>query len=278
MENEDKLDLCELLSGYCDLTKFKLKPGHKNFIMNLMKEIDSADPNEFFKSTHPIKSPEQVTIVKVPTASPTPVEIKYEVHNEFSEEMDNEQYDYHPHEQIFIQDQQTEDMIEQELPEEEYILEEYLSDDQQRAIQGYVLTIEPKEKRKKTTRRVHRKPERMYNEEFLQTHANPRKRRVTTSKFYPNTDEGTKERFRDLIKQSMECILTKEQHASIENQSIDIEKQSDSCYSVLCPLCKASIKLAVVYENNGKYVNYKRSNFERHLRYKHCKTVRKLIN
>lgn len=276
--NDEKLQLAELLRGYCDLKNFKLKPGHRNFIMNLMREIDNSDVNEFFKNEK--VNSQTVTTIKIPAISPTPV--KFEM-SSFQQQVEDEQYTYEPNEQIYLEEQQSDEIVENNdsIPddEEEYLLEEYLTDENRsiEGMEGYVIEIPEKRRRLKSGKRAHRKPERMYNEEFLQTNSNPRKRRVTTSKFYPNTDEGTKERFRDLMAQSMQCILSKEQLASVENVQIDIEKQSECCWSVNCPLCRANIKLAVVYENNGKYVNYKRSNFERHLRYKHCKTPRKQI-
>lgn len=285
--DEEKLVLSEILRGYCDLKNFKLKPGHRNFIMNLMLEIDNSEPNEFFKinQTPPVQeTPQQVTIVKIPALSPTPVEIKYEISNDSQQQMEEDPFSYQPDEAIFIQEQHPEETNEKydqdSLVDEEYLLEEYLSEEHRSMdeMEGYVLEMpETQSKRRKSYKRQHRRPERMYNEEFLSTNSNPRRRRVTTAKFYPNTDDGTRERFRDLMLQSMHCILSKEQISAVEDVPIDIEKQNESCWSVMCPLCRANIKLAVVYENNGKYVNYKRSNFERHLRYKHCKVARKPI-
>jgi hypothetical protein len=279
-ENDsDKEEICGLLSG-SDLKNFKLKPGHKNFIMNLMREIDNSDANEFFKTPQVNPDTSQMTLIKIPAVSPTPVEIKYEmVSNVTNEQQQMEEYEYHQNEQIYMEDHDHESN-EKGDDEEEYLLEEFLSDEHQSLegveMEGYMIDM-PTTKRRRggSAMRVHRKPERMYNEEFISSKSNPRRRRVTTSKLYPNTDKGTEERFRDLMQQSMHCILSREQLSVVENNRIDIEKQSDSCWSVKCPLCQANIKLAVVYENNGKYVNYKRSNFERHLRYKHCKTFRK---
>lgn len=62
---------------------------------------------------------------------------------------------------------------------------------------------------------------------------------------------------------------------AIETGDIQVEKSEESDYTwiVYCPICSNRIRLAVVYENLGRYCNYKRSNFERHLRFKHCKGV-----
>lgn len=62
----------------------------------------------------------------------------------------------------------------------------------------------------------------------------------------------------------------------IETDDILVEKsdETDTTWIVFCPICNNRIRLAVVYENGGRYCNYKRSNFERHLRFKHCKGVK----
>ena len=69
----------------------------------------------------------------------------------------------------------------------------------------------------------------------------------------------------------MQCILSQSQLNKVTDNTVVITKEMDTCYNVLCPLCSTKIKLSVVFENNGRYRNYKRSNFERHLRFKHCK-------
>jgi hypothetical protein len=69
----------------------------------------------------------------------------------------------------------------------------------------------------------------------------------------------------------MECILPREKLTEIEGFELHVEKESDSSWAVYCPLCHSRIRLPVVLENGGRYCNYKRSNFERHLRFKHCK-------
>lgn len=70
----------------------------------------------------------------------------------------------------------------------------------------------------------------------------------------------------------MQCILPREKLAEVENAEIHVEKETDTSWAVYCPLCHARIRLPVVFENGGRYCNYKRSNFERHLRFKHCKS------
>lgn len=69
----------------------------------------------------------------------------------------------------------------------------------------------------------------------------------------------------------MQCILPSDKLADVENADVELEKESDFSWAVYCPLCHSRIRLPVVFENGGRYCNYKRSNFERHLRFKHCK-------
>lgn len=69
----------------------------------------------------------------------------------------------------------------------------------------------------------------------------------------------------------MECILPREKLIEVEGCELHVEKESDTSWAVYCPLCHSRIRLPVVHENGGRYCNYKRSNFERHLRFKHCK-------
>lgn len=59
----------------------------------------------------------------------------------------------------------------------------------------------------------------------------------------------------------------------VAHVEISVEKESETSWAVYCPLCHSRIRLPVVYENGGRYCNYKRSNFERHLRFKHCKNL-----
>ena len=73
----------------------------------------------------------------------------------------------------------------------------------------------------------------------------------------------------------MQCILPCEKLSEVENVEIELEKESETSWAVYCPLCHSRIRLPVVFENGGRYCNYKRSNFERHLRFKHCKTNQK---
>lgn len=69
----------------------------------------------------------------------------------------------------------------------------------------------------------------------------------------------------------MECILPRDKLSEVEGCELHVEKETETSWAVYCPLCHSRIRLPVVVENSGRYCNYKRSNFERHLRFKHCK-------
>lgn len=115
----------------------------------------------------------------------------------------------------------------------------------------------------------------MYNEEFLQSHntlgriGTPGRRRPKISKTYPDTDQGMLERWSDLVRQSCEVIVPHEVLAAFELSHIDICKIGSNIWEVHCPLCTKKLRLQLTHE--GKYINFKRSNFERHLRIVHCK-------
>jgi hypothetical protein len=275
-----------------DEKKFKFKPGHRNFIMNLMLEIDSTDTNHFFRNDPFSTKDFEFPLVQVKSVK----DIKKELIE--SEEEDEEDFmcrnldDFLQHSSsIKIEEDEQEIKVEPKVEatnneieiEEaviafegedngEFSMEEYKTFDGGMTGSYFLQTPsknisqDSNEEEKKN----YSKPERMYNDEFIAKRMNPRKRRITTSKIYPNTDDGTRARFRDLVKQSMECILPRELYETVYNRTIEIEKENDTCWICTCPICKSNIKLAVNVENEGKYCNYKRSNFERHLRFKHC--------
>lgn len=167
------------------------------------------------------------------------------------------------------QEQELKQEKDEELQCEFYVEEEYLTDETTdstvkiNAVEEVIFTSKKKSAK--------RKPDQMYNEDFIAKSTNPRRRRVTINKSYPKTDEGTRERFVDLIRQSIECILPTSSLPQVEGKEIIVEKDSELSWAVYCPICQARIRLPVVFENSGRYCNYKRSNFERHLRFKHCK-------
>jgi hypothetical protein len=220
----------------CDAHQFKLLPGHRNLILNLTKEIDKMNAKDFFQ-------------------------------------LQRKSYDDDD-----VDDRENKEEYEEEFISEEIIVNEAENEEEKTpnfnerliSIQKISPINNVRSERRKTSRK--RIPERMYNDDFSVYCTNPRKRRLPGRKHYSSTDDGIKERFGDLIRQSMRCILSQQQGDAIKDVELHIEKESSHAWHVLCPICNIRIKLTVVFENNGRYVNYKRSNFERHLRFSHCKS------
>lgn len=122
-----------------------------------------------------------------------------------------------------------------------------------------------------------KKPKHMYTDEFLQTQSQagrigtPGRRRPKIQKTYPDTEAGLLERWADLVRQSCEVIVPQELLENFNLGRIDIVKISDNIWEVKCPMCTKKLRLQLTHE--GKYVNFKRSNFERHLRIVHYKQI-----
>lgn len=240
----------EIAANLQKVDNFKLKPGHRNFILNLMSEVEKTNYTDFLSQTQNSElfkqdTEEELSYVLEPEETIIPEEHGYSRENE-----------------------------------EEYYIEEYITDDSQndeKLIQisdaeYYQLQEQRKMKNdldeaNKSTKA--KRPDHMYNDEFLSKNINPKRRRV--KKNYPPGDEGITMRFVDLLSQSLQCILPRDRYEDVKDAELHVTKHSDTVWNAQCPICQFVVRLAVVYENNGKYVNYKRSNFERHLRFKHCK-------
>lgn len=122
-----------------------------------------------------------------------------------------------------------------------------------------------------------KKPKHMYTEEFLQMQVGhgrigtPGRRRPKIQKSYPDTEEGLLEKWKDLVRQSCEVIVPSELLSRFDLSHIDIVKIASNIWEVRCPMCTKKLRLQLTHE--GKYVNFKRSNFERHLRIVHYKQI-----
>lgn len=124
-----------------------------------------------------------------------------------------------------------------------------------------------------------KKPKHMYTLEFLQTQmtqgriGTPGRRRPKIQKHYADTEEGLLERWADLVRQSCEVIVPNELLILHDLSDISIVKIHENIWEVKCPLCTKKLRLQLTHE--GKYTNYKRSNFERHLRIVHYRQILK---
>ncbi|KAL7017458.1 hypothetical protein ACKWTF_010390 [Chironomus riparius] len=122
-----------------------------------------------------------------------------------------------------------------------------------------------------------KKPKHMYTEEFLQMQighgrvGTPGRRRPKIQKNYPDTEEGLMEKWKDLVRQSCEVIVPTDLLNRFDLEQIDIVKIQNNIWEVKCPMCTKKLRLQLTHE--GKYVNFKRSNFERHLRIVHYKQI-----
>lgn len=203
----------ELSAQHYSFKNFKLKPGHRNYIMNLMLEIEKIDVNDFFgRNDEEVNSSEIYQLEQTEEVkNPPPAKHQYSVahltppntstrlivrrsNNDKQVIVGQVEHGYSQHDQ----------------EEPEYIFEEeYLTDDTMDSIIKVefdpIETQNESKKRKSTSNSspsfAKRRPEQMYNEEFMAKCVNPRRRRVTLNKNYPPTDEGTRERFTDLIQQ-----------------------------------------------------------------------------
>lgn len=77
-----------------------------------------------------------------------------------------------------------------------------------------------------------------------------------------------------MVRQSCQVIVPSEILRKHNLQHINIVKLKENLWEVKCPLCMKKVKLQLTQE--GKYVNYKRSNFERHLRIVHYRQIQKV--
>lgn len=212
-ESSTKDDLeTEIVANHQNYDGFKLKPGHRNYIMNLMIEIDKSDVNEFFGRCSDIITTELEGVkLETPTkhqytiahTTPPATLANLIVRRSNSEKHIVVSRDEHR----YSQENETEYVLE----------EEYLTDDTMNSMFKVDYGVEMQDARKRKSSSslaassAKRRPAQMYNEEFMAKSVNPRRRRVTMNKHYPTNDEGTRERFTDLIHQvrlQINLILT----------------------------------------------------------------------
>lgn len=189
-ENQIRSDLeVELIAQYQMIGNLRLRPGHRNFIMNLMLEVENTDVNDFFGRCYEL--PRNTEIVNANPTTP-------DTSGRLVRRSPNKQVYANQEEHGYSRDDQEEIIVE----EEEYLTEDTMDTMHSIIKVEYESTGQDMHfRRKKSSSSKRRQPEHMYNEDFMARTVNPRKRRVALNKTYPNTDEGTKERFIDLIAQ-----------------------------------------------------------------------------
>ena len=212
----DKKELeAELSNCYQIANNFRIKPGHRNYIMNLMMEIEKSDVQEFFGLGQPNVSNNSYQSPKKSKLSPTKHD--YNIAEETLPESSNRLILNRSNEKQIVLNQVDHGYSRDDQEASEFIIEEeYLSDENCDTLDvmdslikleydpGSSSSSGQHRKRKSSSSApssARRKPDHMYNEEFMMKCVNPRRRRVTLNKTYPKSDEGTHERFSDLIQQ-----------------------------------------------------------------------------
>lgn len=294
-------------SHYHRLETFKLKMGHKNLIVNLCHELESTNVSEFNAVNIVMPEPKRgltELVVRKPseehedrrTSKGSPAkrvheedqeqpeeEIQEQEEGENSsyveqEEFLDEQDNYEDSEFVEYQEVKTEDMMEDESYQI-YATEQIVAYEADHYEHDEIY-YESSPTTNRTGPPRNKKPKHMYTEQFLQTQATqgrigtPGRRRPKIQKNYPDTDEGMLERWADLVRQSCQVIVPDELLSKHTHQleNIDITKTAESVWDVKCPMCTKKLRLQLTKE--GKYYNYKRSNFERHLRIVHYKQIK----
>lgn len=319
-DNEQKQAFVhELALNHQSLRNFKLKLGHKNFIVNLCHELQSISTEEFngavvkavvqvpetkrdFQGLIVRKQPEEhgysredekrmqgetISLLhEVPVSEPAEEDqFEYEsVHEEEGQTMEEQDYlELEDENELEVED--NEEIEYHELKregsnsEEIYITEQILVHDTDQyeqsrfEISGYDSSSSHHRAGPKS-----KKPKHMYTSEFLQSQSTPGRigtpgrRRPKLQKNYPDTDDGLLERWADLIRQSCEVIIPQVMLERHDLSHIDIFKLQENVWEVKCPLCTKKLRVQMTHE--GKYTNYKRSNFERHLRIVHYSQIK----
>lgn len=296
------------------LSDFKLKLGHKNLIINLCHELQKTNFEEFSfvyvpetKRVHSelvVRKPDEhgyskekerkrsaaaETVVPEKIAKIEEPEQAIQYLYETEEEEDTSQFI----EQEYLEELETYDGEAELVEYQEISPEDGETDDnclyaseqiiKQEADQyehvDYELSGYESSSSQNRSGTKNKKPKHMYNFEFLRTQmtkgriGTPGRRRPKIQKHYPDTEEGLLERWADLVRQSCEVIVPSDLLAQHDLSDISIVKIHENIWEVKCPMCTKKLRLQLTHE--GKYTNYKRSNFERHLRIVHYRQILK---
>lgn len=304
-----------LAANYQRINNFRLKIGHKNLIINLCRELQSTTITDFNSNSISKESekfipqetdeetqidekfePEPPNLIEQPHLKEPQVEIHEapEITGDDSEEMvqyiyesdgEGETIQFTEQDQDFLetydQDNEVVEMVYEEVPHDETENDEnlYMSEDAIKSEDSSVFDLS-NSKNHLNIRNRFKRPKHMYTEEFLATQkiqgriGTPGKRRPKLKKHYPDTEEGLIERWSDLVRQSLEVIVPQKLLEQFDLRNIEVIKTHELTWEVKCPMCSKKVKLQMTYE--GKYINYKRSNFERHLRVIHYRQIEKV--
>ena len=272
----------ELLKNGQILSQFKLKLGHKNLVLNLCHLLTDVTLDEFLQKTNITYDnlKEKKTKSSEVVVKQEQVYSKKEVVQEYEQEIGDEQEEeYNQVEELFVEELYEEvEYVEQAEVETE-------TDNENVCFVNYETDYfpPPKKIKKETESNNYEIDEATefvgtdfsgkleFKDDFCELPKKNR-RRQRIHKKYTDDDEGVLNRWHDLIEQSLEVVLPKEMYDQHDFKSINIIKLTDTTWEVDCPLCIMKLRLTIIRE--GKYTNYKRSNFERHLRNIHLRCIK----
>ena len=270
----------ELLKSNQNLSQFKLKLGHKNLVLNLCHLLTNITLDEFQQrcfNNQPSESEPKAFEKEQEEVSNSAVFVKpehgyskkkakiQEYVQEIEEEQEIEMIEGYDEELIYEEVEGTEGALITEIIEDEF---------QQESDIEYVYSDSNETAGKKQEYEYNNyTEEENYEPCFVMSKPKKSNRRPKLHKKYSDDDEGKLERWHDLVKQSLEVVLPKDLLDAQQIDSILIQKLTDNTWEVYCPMCLCDKKLKLQLTKEGKYTNYKRSNFERHLRIVHLRTA-----
>ena len=271
----------ELLNTNQNLSQFKLKLGHKNLVLNLCHLLTNTTLDEFQQRRLKQQSANEINYNSKAFKQETETTNCSEVQEiEEQEYQLVEGYDEELYEEV---EEIGEGEIITEITEGEFQPEsdtEYVFSDSETTGKKQEFeynnntedeNYEPACKKNKNKLE--------YSEEcFIMIKPKKSNRRPKLHKKYADDDDGKLERWHDLVKQSLEVVLPKDLLDAQQIESILIAKLTETTWEVHCPMYMCDKKLKLQMTKEGKYTNYKRSNFERHLRIVHLRTAHEDID
>ncbi|CAO1436363.1 unnamed protein product [Diamesa serratosioi] len=261
----------ELLKTNQNLSQFKLKLGHKNLVLNLCHLLTNITLDELH----------QRRLNKLPKSEiifhPKALKRELETTNEI-QEIEEQEYqivegvDEEMYEEIGDGEILTE-TIEGEFQPEYYT--EYVYSDSEIAgkTQKYEYNNYTEDENYEPASKKNTIKHENNEECFILSKPKKSNRRPKLHKKYADDDDGKLERWHDLVKQSLEVVLPKDLLDAQQIDSINIAKLTENTWEINCPMYMCDKKLKLQMTKEGKYTNYKRSNFERHLRIVHLRTT-----